>query len=362
MCWPITIAENRETRGRTRPSPARIPVGKWASGEGDGSVRPRVSRRAGGALLTVLWLSAALGAIAFAVANSVRAESERASTYAEGVRTYFLASGAAERALLYMLWGGGPRNPDGSPRFYAPGMSRLHFTFPTGEAVAEIIPETAKMNVNSSPPEDLLRLMLAASVPMDRAQGLVQAIVDWRTPAPSGLSTPLDQYYLSLTPSFRSRHASFEEIEELLLVRGMTPELFYGGYHPEPDGRLLPHGGLRDCLSVYGATSQFDVNTADPVLLAAVGLSPPQVATVVEARNRTPFREAQQLAMLGPAAARLRVGGEASFTIRATARLRVAEGQFSDTRRSVAMLVKFLPREYMDRYHILRWYDDVWVR
>jgi general secretion pathway protein K len=228
--------------------------------------------------------------------------------------------------------------------------------------VAEIIPETAKMNVNSSPPEDLLRLMLAASVPMDRAQGLVQAIVDWRTAAPSGLSTPFDQYYLSLTPSFRSRHASFEEIEELLLVRGMTPELFYGGYHPEPDGRLLPHGGLRDCLSVYGAISQFDVNTADPVLLAAVGLSPAQVATVVEARNRMPFREAQQLAMLGPAAARLRVGGEAFFTIRATARLRVAEGQFSDTRRSVAMLVKFLPREYMDRYHILRWYDDVWVR
>jgi general secretion pathway protein K len=217
--------------------------------------------------------------------------------------------------------------------------------------------------VNDSSPEDLLRLMLAAGVPIDRAQVIVQAIVDWRTAAPLGLTTSFDQYYLSLTPSFHARHASFEEIEELLLVRGMTPELFYGGYHPDPDGRLLPHGGLRDCLSVYGATRQFDVNTAEPAVLAAVGLSSAEVAALVEARNRMPFRDTRQLAMLGPAAARLRVGGgDEVFTVRATARIRLADGQFSDTRRSVAALMSFLPAGYQDRYHILRWYDDVWVR
>jgi general secretion pathway protein K len=322
----------------------------------------RTRRRAGSALLAVLWLSAALAAIAFAVANSVRAESERASTYSEGVRAYYLAAGAVDRALLYMDWGVGHRNPDGSPRYYVSGMARLQFSFPTGEALVEIIPETAKMDVNASPPADLMRLLLAAGASMDRAQTIVQAIVDWRTAAPSGLPTLFDQHYLSLTPSFRARHASFEEIEELLLVRGMTPDLFYGGYHSEPDGRLLPHGGLRDCLSVYGATSQFDVNTAESVLLAAVGLSPAQVSAVIEARNRMPFRDARQLAMFGPMAARLRVGGEDTFTLRATARVRVADGQLSDSRRSVAALMQFLPAGYQDRYHILRWYDDVWVR
>ncbi len=320
------------------------------------------SGRAGGALLTVLWLSAALGAIAFAVANTVRAESERASTYTEGVRAYFLAAGSVDRGLLYMLWGGGARKPDGSARYYGPGVARLRFAYPSGEAVTELIPESSKMNINSTPPEDLMRLIVAAGVQPDRAQGIVQAIVDWRSPAPAGLATMLDQHYLSLTPSFRARHASFEEIEELLLVRGMTPELFYGGYHPEPDGRLLPHGGLRDCLSVYGTTSQFDVNTADPILLAAVGLSPAQVEMVVNMRNQMPFRDASQLAVLGPAASRLRVGGETFFTIRATAWLRTPDGRPSDTRRTVAALVKFLAREYLDRYHILRWYDDVWVR
>ena len=44
------------------------------------------------------------------------------------------------------------------------------------------------------------------------------------------------------------------------------------------------------------------------------------------------------------------------------ARLRMADGQFSDTRRSVAALMSFLPAGYPDSYHILRWYDDVWVR
>jgi type II secretory pathway component PulK len=55
----------------------------------------------GGALLAVLWLSAVLSAIAFSVANTVRAEIERTSTLTESVRTYYLATGAIERLRLY---------------------------------------------------------------------------------------------------------------------------------------------------------------------------------------------------------------------------------------------------------------------
>jgi len=42
----------------------------------------------GGALLAVLWLSAALAAIAFSLANTVRGETERASTAVDGLRSY----------------------------------------------------------------------------------------------------------------------------------------------------------------------------------------------------------------------------------------------------------------------------------
>ena len=58
----------------------------------------------GSALLAVLWLSAALAAIAFSLSSTVRGETERTSTAVDGLRSYYLASGAIERASLELLW------------------------------------------------------------------------------------------------------------------------------------------------------------------------------------------------------------------------------------------------------------------
>src|SRR5271165_521873 len=66
--------------------------------------KPRHSR--GSALLAVLWLSAALAAIAFTVASNVRAETERTSTAIDSLRCYYLASASIDRALLHIQWGG----------------------------------------------------------------------------------------------------------------------------------------------------------------------------------------------------------------------------------------------------------------
>src|SRR4051812_29927146 len=96
----------------------------------------------GGALLAVLWLSAVLAAIAFSLANTVRGETERTSTLSEGVRSYSPATGALERALAYIEWGPAHKYPDGTPRYFEPGMARMNFTFPTGVATVELIPES----------------------------------------------------------------------------------------------------------------------------------------------------------------------------------------------------------------------------
>ena len=81
----------------------------------------------GGALLAVLWLSAALSAIAFSVATTVRGEVERSATAADSVQAYFLARGAIDRALLWVFWGQEHRNPDGSARYWARPLCRSRF-------------------------------------------------------------------------------------------------------------------------------------------------------------------------------------------------------------------------------------------
>ncbi|MFN7937474.1 MAG: type II secretion system protein GspK [Bryobacteraceae bacterium] len=317
-----------------------------------------ISARRGGALLTVLWLSAALSAIAFSVATTVRGEIERAATASDGVKGYFLARGALQRALLWVQWTEF-RNMDGSPRYWVPGTPRLHFEFPNGAADVDLIPESAKLNVNTALPEDLFRLMQALGFDPARASEITAAIIDWRAPAPQGM-TEFDSYYLGLTPSFRARHASIEEIEEILMVKGMTPELFHGTYVRDAEGKLSPRSGLRDCLSVYPG-GQIDVNYAHPAVLAAVGLTPDAIAAIVTARRLQPFNPGTLQALaasFGPSAGRLIVGGGSIYTLRATARLRLPNGQLSDLKRTVAALVKFQPPTKDAYFHILRWYDQ----
>ncbi len=327
----------------------------------------RTSTERGGALLAVLWLSAALTAIAFSVATTVRGEMERTSTAVDGVRAYYLATGSIDRALLWMSWGAGHRKPDGSPRFYEPGMPRLRMAFPNGEAIVEVIPESSKLNLNGAAPEDLLRLLLALGVAPDRAQEITAAIVDWRTPMPPGAFGPFDQIYLSQVPSFRARHTSFHEIEELLFVKGMTPDIYHGSYGRDAQGKLYPQGALKDCVSIYGSTGSFDINTVEPPLLAAIGVPPDVIGMLVELRSRVPIRTPEQMAPLaqafGPAFSRVRLGGNSTmFTLRATASVRAQDGRLSDIRRSAAALIRINdPKEDITPYRLLRWYDNVWV-
>ncbi len=254
------------------------------------SARAHHGRSKGAALLLVLWLAAALSAIAFTLANTVRGEIERSSTDADGLKAYYLAEGAIDRMLVYIecrvricrsRWKA-PLSSRGKPVFCSS-------TFQLGVVRAEYIPENSKLNVNLAPPPELMNLMLALGVDPNRAEAIVAGILDWRGGTPGGSFSELDQYYLSLTPSFRARHASLQEIEELLLVRGITPDLFYGGYTQDADGRLIPHDGLRDCLSVYGSTGGLDVNSVTPEVMVAVGVAPETAAAIVALRRVAPI-------------------------------------------------------------------------
>ena len=314
--------------------------------------------RRGAALLAVLWLTAALSAIAFSVANSVRGEIERTSTTVDGVRAHYLASGAIDRTIAYMLWGPNDKKDDGSAKFWEQGMPRLYLRFPAGDAIVEIIPATAKLNVNAATQEQLFRLLVSIGAPAAQAREITLAIVDWRKPS-SGAG-PFDQYYLTRVPSFQARHASFQEIEEVLLVRGMTPELFYGTYVRDGSGHLVRRSGFKDCAGVYGGNLAFDVNAADPALLRAIGLEPGAVQQILAARRQGPILRkdiGRIRRFAGPMGNKLVVGGNSIFTLRATARARLQDGRLSDMRRSVAATVKFFGYGMQSPYQILRWYD-----
>jgi general secretion pathway protein K len=311
-------------------------------------INRRAARR-GAALLAVLWMSAALAAIAFSLAATVRSETSRASTNADGLRAWYLASGSVERAIQWMRWGPDYRNPDGSPRFWSPNTPRMYMTYPTGEAVIEMIPEQSKLNINTASPDDLLRVVTALTDNPAQSEQIVQGILAWSGPP-------------GLGQTFQPRRASFQEIEELLLVPGVTPELFYGNYVADPSGGLFPHGGLRDCFSVWGSHGPFDINTASPALLEAFGVPRSSIAGLLSRRTERPFRTASEAADFGVPPARFGAGGNLIWTLRATARLRNTDGSPSDVVRSASATVKLLDARlyWQNPVHVLRYYDDAW--
>jgi general secretion pathway protein K len=321
-----------------------------------------IRRQEGAALLLVLWLAAALSAIAFTLANTVRGEVERSSTDADGLKAYYLAEGAIDRMLVYIEAGADFAGPDGKPRFEPGRTSVLRIDFPTGVVRAEYIPENSKLNVNLEQPGVLNGLLLALGVDPDRARAIVAGILDWRGQTSGGSLSEFDEYYLSLTPSFRARHASLQEVEELLMVRGVTPDLFYGSYTRNEEGNLIPHTGLRDCLSVYGSSlGALDVNSVTPEVMTAVGVAPETAAAIVALRKVAPIHDMAQLAAFnngGKGMGRLGMSSGSIVTLRATAQLRLPNGQLSDLHRTVSAMVKLLGPGFDPPFHIMRWYDN----
>jgi len=299
----------------------------------------RRSTSRGSALLAVLWLSAALSAIAFAMSITVRGETDRTATSMDDLRSYYLASAGVEKAAMELLW-----TLNQGVNLIPNDVPFVDYDFPSGTVHVEIIPEAAKLNINRATFDQLLTLISALGVDPGRAGTIAAGIVDWRSPG--GAGSPFDAYYLSRTPSFQAPHASFQEIEELLSVQGVTPDIFYGSWVVAGNGDasenpLVRRAGLNDVVTVYGFTSA-SVESA----LRLAGIAP----TGFEAQPG-----------VAPGLRNLLSGGKPIVSFRSTARLRLPNGQFSDMRRTVGAQVKYLPYASADvPYYVLRWYDTAW--
>jgi type II secretory pathway component PulK len=85
-----------------------------------------------------------------------------------------------------------------------------------------VIDESSKLNINAATKEQLLGLP-------DMVEDIADAIIDWRDSddMPSGAGVE-SGYYESLTYGYIARNGPFRTLRELLLVKDVTEELFYG--------------------------------------------------------------------------------------------------------------------------------------
>jgi hypothetical protein len=125
-------------------------------------------------------------------------------------------------------------------------------------------------------------------------------------------------------------------------VQGVTPDIFYGTWTAAGNGdaaenALVRHGGLNDCLTVYGLFGGGDLKSALSAGSGGAIASPGGVGFIASLQMSTPI-----------------------VTFRSTAHLKLSNGQFSDMRRTVGAQVKFLPFGSERPYDVLRWYNTAW--
>jgi type II secretory pathway component PulK len=94
--------------------------------------------------------------------------------------------------------------------------------------------EASKLNLNTATDLQLLTLVRAAMGDEEQEilpQDIVDAMLDWRDPDSESRSDAGDtegDYYDALPVPYKVKNANFDTVEELLLVKGVTPRLLYG--------------------------------------------------------------------------------------------------------------------------------------
>ena len=223
-------------------------------------------------LIIALWAMFFLGALVLAIAAYVRPQLTLAGRIKDSTSVRFLAQAGVRRAMAQINNGAGTNDanvlkeflPSASFNFSSQGL-------PDGEYHYELIDEERKININTASYEVLTRLFeMGGQLDPQQAGSIAASILDWRergeNPRKNGAKS---NYYQTLNPSYPCKDAPFDLLEEILLVKGVTPDIFKS---------------IKDEITVYGAGS-VNINTADVFVLEVLGISVALANKIIAFRN-----------------------------------------------------------------------------
>jgi len=172
-------------------------------------------------LVTVLWITVVLMVIVTALGRQSRLDTKVCSARLEGLRCKWASRAGIEKAIgilnedtresdcLTDLWS------DNEEDLNDVVLGHCWFT-------VRVIDEASKLNINTATKGQLLALP-------EMLEEIADAIIDWRdeddTPSAGGVE---GGYYENLQYGYMARNGPFRTIRELLLVKDVTEELFYG--------------------------------------------------------------------------------------------------------------------------------------
>lgn len=243
-------------------------------------------------LIIVMWAMLVLMVLAAELSVSSRIEGRTTNVYQQDTATYYLATAGIHRVmyrvlraqqqgrnLLNMGIGGqfgqarggglgqaqGGQNTQGGEEedvwLRADGRWKKE-EFGAGGYWVRVIDEAGKINLNQVDEATLRQTFVNLGFDQETGELLTDTIQDWRDTDPLvRLHGAESDYYQSLPIPYPAKDGPFDSLDELLLIRGVTPALFYGR-----EGTAL-----QKIFTVYnGGGGSVNLLTANALVLRAV--------------------------------------------------------------------------------------------
>jgi general secretion pathway protein K len=261
---------------------------------------------------------------------------------------------------LNQIWAGGPGGP-GETNSVLAGISMDNFPVGDGTVSLKIIDLERFANINTANTAELQQVLTVMGVDADDISVVSDSIQDWIGPAgPPRVAGAESDYYQSLTPSYYAKNAPIDDLSELLLVKGVTPEMYYGSNSSNSPAPQTPQNpklgfgtapsqapeypfGLKDVFTAI-STGKINVNTAGTNVLQLIPGVDATIATAIIQQRTGPdgvdgseafgnASAALQRAGLNPAsvaqAANLLTTRSSTFEVHVTAKIGDAKREFT---------------------------------
>ena len=226
---------------------------------------------------------------------------------------------------LNQIWAGGPGG-ESETNSGLSGISMDNYQVGAGTISVKIIDLERKMNVNTANSLELQQVLTVMGVNPDDIAVVSDSILDWVDPddAPHVAGAESD-YYQGLNPPYYAKNAPIDNLAELIFVKGVTHEMYWGGSatnhapgtfqkpklgfgHAPGETPDYPFG-LVNILTPF-SSGKINVNTADANVLQAIpGVDATTAESIIKYRagpdgaeateDDTPFRNTGQLAAAG---------------------------------------------------------------
>lgn len=251
----------------------------------------------GAVLIMVLWVLMAMSLLALSFSASIRTEVNATRNVIDQKQSYYMARAGIEYAIYKLIesqlafFQAQQMQQQGLQAIPQVMTGSVNLSLANGGANVEIIDETGKLNLNLAPSHLIFNLLITVGIPAPEAEILTDSIEDWRDPddmyRPNGAES---DYYQSLPQPYFAKNGSFAVPEELLLVRGVTPEIYYGKKTVTEGGERVEYFALQKYFTTATQLAQINVNSAPVPVLASIPEIDYEVALQIDAlRKQAPL-------------------------------------------------------------------------